>query len=101
MAAGGLIAESPPVRILSARRARTIGWTLFVVGLAFRLVDLWLAGRLGSNSAQFALGAGFQAFAAAIALGTACSLVGAIIVSRRPENATGWLYVLVGITRGR
>jgi hypothetical protein len=64
--------------------------------LVVRIVDLWLISRMGPETITFALNTGVQAFVAAVILGLACSVVGAVIVARRPGNAIGWLYVGVG-----
>jgi len=82
------------------RRAGLIGWGAFWVGMILRLVALWLSSQLGPGSVQFAFGIGFFTFLAAILLGTAAGLVGAIIVARRPWNWVGWLYVLTGVLQG-
>jgi len=85
---------------LTARRARAIGWTAFAVGSALRAIQLWLVGHLGPDSVTFTLHIGAPTFLAAIVLGTASSVVGAIIVARRPGNVVGWLYVLTGGLQG-
>ena len=85
---------------LTARQAALIGWGSFAVGMILRLLALWLASRLGPDSVHFAFGIGFFTFVAAILLGTASGLVGAVIVARRPSNWVGWLYVLTGVLQG-
>ena len=85
---------------LSPRRARTIGWSAFAAGLGLRVAQLWLVSRLGPHSVRFALDIGVPTFLAAIVLGTASSVVGAIMVARRPANLVGWLYVLTGLIQG-
>src|SRR4051812_37883472 len=85
---------------LTARRARAIGWAAFGLGSALRVVQLWLVGHLGPDSVTFTLHIGAPTFLAAIVLGTATSVVGAIIVARRPGNVVGWLYVVSGALQG-
>jgi len=94
-AAAGIVAAPRP-----ARWARTIAWSAFGVGMVLRVVELAMASRLGPGSAKFIFGAGLPAFTAAVIFGTACGLVGAIIVARRPGNAVGWIYVLGGLAQG-
>ena len=94
-AAASFIADRPFVRW-----SRTVGWLAFSIGMVLRVIELVLASRLGPGSAKFALGAGLPAFTAAVVFGTACGLVGAIIVSRRPGNAIGWIFVLGSIAQG-
>jgi hypothetical protein len=85
---------------LTAPRARRIGWSAFAIGTVLRLIQLWLVSRMGPDSVRFTLDIGPLTFIAAILLGTASGLIGAIIVARRPGNATGWLYVLTGLVQG-
>ena len=85
---------------LTARRARLVAWSVFAAGMVLRLIALGLVSRLGPDSVQFTLGIGPPTFIAAILLGTASGLVGAIIVASRPSNAVGWLYVLTGGLQG-
>ena len=85
---------------LTARRARTLGWTAFAIGTALRVVQLWLTLRMGPGSVEFRLDIGVPTFLAAIVLGTASSVVGALIVARHPTNTVGWLYVFTGIAQG-
>ena len=82
------------------RWSRLAGWTLLVAGTVLRVIELVLASRLGPGSARFAFGAGLPAFAAAVVFGTACAVVGAIIVARRPSNAVGWIFVVGGFWQG-
>ena len=87
-------------RWVSARRARLLGWSAFAIGSALRVVQLWLVTRMGRDSVPFTFDIGPATFLAAIVLGTASGLVGAIIVARRPGNLVGWLYVLTGLMQG-
>jgi hypothetical protein len=85
---------------LTADRARVIGWTAFAVGSVLRLIQLWLTSRIGPDSVRFTFEIGVPTFLAAIVLGTASSVVGALIVARRPGNAVGWVYVVTGLLQG-
>ena len=87
-------------RWLTARRARLIGWAAFAIGTALRVLQLWLIGHMGPDSLRFAFDIGVPTFLAAIALGTASSIVGVLIVSRHPTNTVGWLYVFTGVAEG-
>src|SRR5262245_65852994 len=85
---------------LTQGRARTVGWVAFAIGTMLRVYQLWLVGKLGPDSVQFTLHIGAPTFLAAIVLGTASSIVGVVIVARRPANVVGWLYVLTGVLQG-
>jgi len=87
-------------RWLTARQARFVGWSAFAIGSVLRVVQLWLVTRMGPDSVRFTFDIGPATFLAAIVLGTASGLVGAIIVARRPGNLVGWLYVLTGLLQG-
>jgi hypothetical protein len=105
MSVAELTVPRPPdsagrLRWLTPARARTIGWSAFAVGTALRVIQLWLTLRIGPDSARFELDIGVPTFLAAIVLGTAASVTGAIIVARRPGNAVGWLYVATGLIQG-
>ena len=77
-----------------------VGWSAFALGSMLRVVQLWLVTRMGPDSVRFTLDIGPATFLAAIVLGTASGLVGAIIVARRPGNLVGWLFVLTGLMQG-
>jgi hypothetical protein len=70
---------------VSARAARLLAWSLFATFLAIALATTALAvsGRGGDD------------FLAFLALGY--PLVGAIVASRQPANAVGWLLLAIGI----
>jgi hypothetical protein len=85
---------------LSTDRARRLGWAAFAMGSGLRVIQLWLVTRMGPDSVRFTFDIGPATFLAAIVLGTASGLVGAIIVARRPGNVVGWLYVLTGLMQG-
>jgi hypothetical protein len=90
----------PIERWLTQARARTIAWSAFAIAMGLRVIQLWLVAQLGPSSVRFTLEIGVPTFLAAILLGTASGLVGAIIVARRPANLVGWLYVLTGLMQG-
>jgi hypothetical protein len=77
-----------------------LGWGAFGVGSVLRVVQLWLVTRMGPDTVRFTLDIGPATFLAAIVLGTASGIVGAIIVARRPGNVMGWLYVVTGLMQG-
>ncbi len=65
-----------------------------------RVEQLWLVTRMGPDTVRFTLDIGPATFLAAIVLGTASGLVGAIIVAQRPGNLIGWLYTITGLLQG-
>ena len=70
---------------MSARRAAVLAWTLFATFLAIilTLVGLVASGR-GGDDLFILLAFGYP-------------LVGAVVASRQPANAVGWLLLVVGI----
>jgi hypothetical protein len=70
---------------MSARGARLLAWALFATFLALALATI----------ALIAAGRGGDDFLVLLALGY--PLVGAIVASRQPANAVGWLLLAIGI----
>jgi hypothetical protein len=70
---------------MSARAARLLAWSLFAIFLVFALATIGL----------IAAGRGGDDYLILLALGY--PLVGAIVASRQPTNAVGWLLLAIGV----
>jgi hypothetical protein len=77
---------------MSARRSRRLAWGLAAFGLVLMAVAQGLTLATGGG-AQWS-----DAFIWAIAL--VFSVVGALIASRHPDNAIGWLFLWAGVGAG-
>jgi hypothetical protein len=77
-----------------ARRQRWLAWSLCGLALAAvagcAVVDVLAGGRLRSLD-------GFQPIG--LVHGVAFTLLGTLIVLRRPENSIGWICLLIGVTQ--
>jgi len=80
-----------------------LAWALVALSLALLLGGIALSrGAAGSAVADLPLGGETQDSSVVVDLVTmlTCSVVGAIVASRRPRNAIGWLFCGVGVTLG-
>jgi hypothetical protein len=80
-AGGEQVTSTPYVRVAWAILVMAVG--LLVLGLVLLPRDRWLTLESGSQLVGNGL------------LGLACSAVGILIVSRRPGNVIGWIFLLV------
>src|SRR5687767_11169836 len=78
-----------------ARPCATVGWIAALVaavgGITLRIVD-------PVPVIPDELGAGDLTLVGFSVLGVAFASVGALLVVRRPENAVGWLMLLIGVS---
>ncbi|HEX6331583.1 MAG TPA: histidine kinase [Actinomycetota bacterium] len=77
---------------MSPRTARLWGWGLFTItgGLSALAILVGATGYRGPGLTAVVL-------ALAIGISLACSLIGALILSRRPDNRLGWMFALGGV----
>jgi hypothetical protein len=79
---------------MSARASTRLAWGLAALALLLTAAVEVLAWLVTGNNASF----GFDLFIWAIAV--VFSLVGALIASRHPDNAIGWLFLWAGVAAG-
>ena len=82
---------------MTARSTRALAWGSFAISAGLSLgtaVFIMLAWSVPVLSTEF----GFKGYT--IALSLALAIVGAILVSRVPENAIGWIFCGLGILGG-
>jgi hypothetical protein len=78
---------------------RRTAWIAWWIGLALRVLQLWLATHPDSGRVFMAFGIGPLTFAASMVFGTAASAVGVVMASRLPRNRFGWIWVAVGMSQ--
>jgi len=76
------------VLTLTDRRSAVLAWSLAVLALALLVGSRVIGGAEGDGTVLIP------------ALGLAFSGVGALIASRHPRNAVGWIFAGVGVTTG-
>ncbi|MDQ6873646.1 MAG: hypothetical protein M3042_01080 [Actinomycetota bacterium] len=74
------------------RDSHPLPWLLWALSMVLLAAGLWLAGIQAAGSSS----PGFPGWGAVSLNVLAFAGVGAVIASRRPENAIGWLFVAVG-----
>src|SRR5215211_2766913 len=84
------------------RRAAWLAWSLAALSLALLVGGIALSRAASSTAPDLQFGGETDDSSAVIDLVTLLtfSLVGAIIASRHPRNAIGWLFCSVGVTIG-
>jgi hypothetical protein len=82
-----------------ARAAPRVAWGMWAIGLALRLVSVWILWR-ATEVVPVVFGIGMPTLLAACVMGFVTSTVGAVIVSRAPRNPIGWLPVFAGMAQG-
>jgi len=85
------------------RAVAWLAWALVALSLALLLSGIALPrGAASSAVADLQVGGETQDSSVVVDLVTmlTCSVVGAIVASRRPRNAIGWLFCGVGVTLG-
>lgn len=87
---------------MSSRAAHWLAWTLVVLSLALLLGGIALSRVASSTVPDLRFGAESADGSVVADLVTLLtfSIVGAIIASRHPRNAIGWLFCSVGVTIG-
>jgi hypothetical protein len=81
----------------TAERAATIAWSVVIATLVAWFVILWQVANPAPNRVLLGWGVWTLAFAGVATTGILLTVVGAVIVSRRPGNAVGWINVVGGI----
>jgi hypothetical protein len=79
--------------------ARRIAWWAWWLGLALRVIQLWLVTHPAPDRVFMAYGIGLATFGAAIVFGTSTSTVGLIIAARVPANRFGWIWIAAGVAQ--
>ena len=81
---------------MSARTASQIAWSVWGLSLALTALSLVL---LAANRAQPHVHI-FDYWLEDLVITVQCSTVGAVIISRRPDNFIGWLFCTIGLIGG-
>ncbi len=81
---------------MSARTASRLAWSVWGLSLALTALSLVL---LAANGAQPHVHI-FDYWLEDLVIALQCSTVGAVIISRRPENLIGWLFCAIGLIGG-
>lgn len=76
--------------------AARVGWVCVAITLGIHLWVVWVMLRAGERILPIMYGVGLGSQVATAVLGVTSAVVGAVVVSRRPRNAVGWLFVLTG-----
>ncbi len=94
--------RGPRTGLAGSRAVARLAWSLVALSVALLLGGILLPRAAGSTVADLTLSGETQDSSAIADLVTmlTCSVVGAIVASRRPRNAIGWLFCGVGVTLG-
>jgi hypothetical protein len=79
--------------------ARRIAWWAWWLGLALRVLQLWLVTHPAPDRVFMAYGIGLATFGAAIIFGISTSTAGLIIAARVPANRFGWIWIAAGVAQ--
>lgn len=78
---------------MTPRTARIVGWGLAALATAILVPTAVLAASVPDRGAQVSP----EVVTIAVAISLSFSLIGALILSRRPDNRLGWLFAAAGI----
>jgi signal transduction histidine kinase len=80
-----------------AGRSTVVAWTIWTVVAAVTCLSAWLASDQG-GPIVLSPSSVAETISVAIVLVLPYTTIGALIASRRPENATGWVLMAIGVT---
>jgi uncharacterized membrane protein YfcA len=85
---------------MRARAASWMSWSLVALSVASVLGGIMLARTTKSVDPKLPYGGADDTVILTLVTVLAFSVVGAVVASRRPRNAIGWLFCSVGLVEG-
>jgi hypothetical protein len=87
---------------MSTRAASWLAWSLVALSVALVVGGIVLARTTGSPAPELPYGSAGDASSVVFALATVLtfSVVGAVVASRHPRNAIGWIFCTIGLVVG-